>query len=165
MQMQSWIPSKGDAEPSHLGYEAQQLDSLILQWRWWFLLVPFCIKTLLLQKGSWEIWMRFFLTSYHKGHYVAISNMNHTFISQVPTKMNEPFEAACFSELAVTQDDFTPLNSQGAVRHDHNPVIISGKYVNASWPAPSLCTMFTKISTMYSGVEGGSFFFFMIPEF
>lgn len=91
---------------------------------------------------------------------MAISNMNHTFISQVPTKMNEPFEAACFSELAVTQDDFTPLNSQGAVRHDHKPVIISGKYVNASWPAPSLCTMFTKISTMYSGAEGGSFFFF-----
>lgn len=100
----------------------------------------------------------FFLTSYQKGHYVAISNMNHTFISQVPTKMNEPFEAACFSELAVTQDDFTPLNSRGAVRHDHRPVIISGKYVNASWPAPSLCTMFTKISTMYSGAEGGVFF-------
>lgn len=58
---------------------------------------------------------------------MAISNMNHTFISRVPTKMNEPFEAACLSELAVTQDDFTPLNSQGAARQDHKPVIISGK--------------------------------------
>lgn len=52
--------------------------------------------------------------------------MNHTFISQMPTKMSEPFEAACFSELAVTQDDLTPLNSQGAVRNDQKPVI-SGK--------------------------------------